>query len=428
MENSVIGDPVHDTGHPVFTDTEADVPAGVVARVEVPAVLDVVERGAMQIGAAANDQRHGLGHMLQNIAAGFARRDVRPIGRIIRNALEEIGVVLLHGVIEFMREIFVRLAPSIEALVPIGTFRLEVFGMPGEVFADFGRDVEFFCGQAEPFPCRVGKLHAALAVCFARSRHLGDPFPDERFCHDQLRLASPRLRFVVSPQELLHVLPVHLLHVPPIGFITGDGVFALREQGHRVEGDIVRVVNEDEVVQLEVTGQRAGFARHTFLQATVAGEAHDLVIENTMLRRIEARFGHFAGNSQTNRIGHTLPERPRRCLYSRRLAEFRMSGRYAAELAKVFHLFEGNFEAREVQPAVEEHAAVTRRENKTIAVQPARLFGIVAESRSEKDRPDFGAAQRQTKMAGFAGGDGIDGKSTRIARGQGENFVGQAHE
>ena len=327
-----------------------------------------------------------------------------------------------------MREIFVRLAPSIEALVPIGTFRLEVFGMTGEEFADFGRDVEFFRGQAEPFTCRVGKLHAALAVRFARSRDLGNSFADERFGHDQMRLAATRLRFVVSPQELLHVLPVHLLHVPPIGFITGDGVFALREQGHRVEGDVIRIVNEDEVVQLEVTGQRAGFARHTFLQATVAGEAHDLVIENTMLRRVEARFGHFAGNSQTNRIGHALPERPRGSLYSRRLAEFRMSGRYAAELAKVFHLFEGDFEAREVQPAIEEHAAVTCRENKTIAVQPARLFGIVAESRSEKDRSDFGAAQRQAKVAGFAGGDGIDGKSTRIARGRGENFVGQAHE
>jgi hypothetical protein len=105
-----------------------------------------------------------------------------------------------------------------------------------------------------------------------------------------------------------------------------------------------------------------------------------------------------------------------------------MSGRDTAELAEIFYFVQGHFVTREVQPTVKEHAAVARGEDKAIAVQPARLFGIVAKGRSKKDRPNLGTAQRETKVAGFAGGDGVNGKSPRIARGHGENIVGQAHE
>ena len=49
--------------------------------VEIPAVLYVVERRPMEVGAAGDDERHRLSNRLQHLAAGLARRN---IGRWIK--------------------------------------------------------------------------------------------------------------------------------------------------------------------------------------------------------------------------------------------------------------------------------------------------------------------------------------------------------
>ena len=51
-------------------------PAGVVAG-EIAAVLDVIQCRSMQIGAAADEQRHRLRDRLQRFAPGFPGRDFR---------------------------------------------------------------------------------------------------------------------------------------------------------------------------------------------------------------------------------------------------------------------------------------------------------------------------------------------------------------
>ena len=44
---------------------------------------------------------------------------------------------------------------------------------------------------------------------------------------------------------------------------------------HGIEGDVVGIVNEDEIIELEVPGESDRFLRHAFLQAAVAGEADE---------------------------------------------------------------------------------------------------------------------------------------------------------
>ena len=46
---------------------------------------------------------------------------------------------------------------------------------------------------------------------------------------------------------------------------------------------------------------------------------------------------------------------------------------------------------------------------------------------AEKNGSDFRAAERQPEVTGFAGGDGIDGETAGIARGQSKNFAWQGH-
>ena len=49
--------------------------------------------------------------------------------------------------------------------------------------------------------------------------------------------------------------------------------------------------------------------RDAFLQAAVAGEADDVVVENLVHSRVEARRGHLLRDRDTDRVGDALPER-----------------------------------------------------------------------------------------------------------------------
>jgi hypothetical protein len=54
-----------------------------------------------------------------------------------------------------------------------------------------------------------------------------------------------------------------------------------------------------------------------------------------------------------------------------------------------------------VKPGVKEHAAVAGREDKAVAVEPARLLRVQVEGVAEEDGADLGAAERQAEVAGL---------------------------
>ena len=70
-----------------------------------------------------------------------------------------------------------------------------------------------------------------------------------------------------------------------------------------------------------------------------------------------------------------------------------MTGSFAVKDAEVFHVFQGNSEARKVKPAVEEHTAVTGREDEAVAVQPARFIGMETHGAAIKNGTNIGGAE-----------------------------------
>ena len=98
-----------------------------------------------------------------------------------------------------------------------------------------------------------------------------------------------------------------------------------------------------------------------------------------------------------------------------RFVELRMSRSDAAELAEIFDFFQRQAIASEMQPAVEEHAAVACGEDEAVAVQPARLVGIEAHRRAEENGSDIRRAKREAEVAGFAFRDGVHGQPTGVA-------------
>ena len=172
-------------------------------------------------------------------------------------------------------------------------------------------------------------------------------------------------------------------------------VFALRLIGHRIERHFIGVVNEDEVIELVMCGKGDRFLRDAFLQTPVARDADDVVVENFVNLRIEARGGHFLGNSEPHRIGNALTKRPRGAFHPVSLMRFRMPGSDAAKSAEILQLIQRHQRVTsEVQPAVEEHGAMAGTQNEAVAIEPAGIFRIVAQGGAEEDRTDLRAPER----------------------------------
>jgi GMP synthase PP-ATPase subunit len=94
-----------------------------------------------------------------------------------------------------------------------------------------------------------------------------------------------------------------------------------------VDGDAVVVVDEDEVVEAEVTSERDGLLTNTLLQAAVAGEAEDLGVagDGEALTVVLGR-DLLAGDGETDSVGDALAERTSRDLDAGEL-DLRVAGR-----------------------------------------------------------------------------------------------------
>ncbi len=273
-----------------------------------------------------------------------------------------------------------------------------------EIFARLRRDEIMLLRQAEILARLVHELRPGFAVRLRRAGDFRNALPDQGLRDDHLRLAVVALlRLVQRAQKRGHVVAVDFLHVESVGLIAFAGVLALRRVRHRVERDRVRVVDQDQVIEPEVSGERARFRGDAFLQTTVAGEADDVLIENLVLGRVEARRRHLRRHRDADGVGHALAERTGGAFDAGRFKKLRMARRLAVQLPEALDLLHRQIVAAQVQPGVKEHAAVAGREDEVVAADPARFVRIVLEGVTVKHRAHLRAAQRQTEVAGFRG-------------------------
>ena len=106
-------------------------------------------------------------------------------------------------------------------------------------------------------------------------------------------------------------------------------------------------------------GESTGFRRHAFLQATVAGEANYVLVENPVFVGVKTRGRHFCGRRDSNSIADALAKRASCGLYARCFTKFRMSGRFTVQLPEAFDLLHRQVVSAHVQPGIEKHTAVT---------------------------------------------------------------------
>src|SRR6476646_3422160 len=141
-------------------------------------------------------------------------------------------------------------------------------------------------------------------------------------------------------------------------------------------------------------GERARFRRHAFLETTISRETKNMLVENAMLAGIEMCLGHFRCHRHTNCIANALPQRTSGAFDSWRFKIFRMPRRFRMQLTKTLYILDRNVVAAQVQPGIQEHAAVPGGKNEIVAIDPARLIWIMSEQITVEHRPDLRASER----------------------------------
>ena len=287
------------------------------------------------------------GERLQHVLAGLARRDLRLRGKLGDRGEQrrDVGrpLAVFSGRVrtsarelaELVGELRVLGLPGVEGLGPGRVGGRELLLARREERAHLGRDEVGLRRQPEALARRVGELRAALAVRLLRALDLGDALADERLGDDELRLAAARpLGALEGGEERLHLVAVDRLDVEAERLEALGRVLALRLLGHRVERDGVRVVDEDQVVELLMAGEGDRLHRDALLHAAVAREADDVVIEDGVLGGVEAGLGHLRAAAMPTALPIALTERTgRRLDAARRVRQLRVPRRLASRAA-----------------------------------------------------------------------------------------------
>ena len=103
-----------------------------------------------------------------------------------------------------------------------------------------------------------------------------------------------------------------------------------------------------------------------------------------MLLGVKVGRSHPRSHGHADGVAHALAERAGGGLYARGFAVFGVAGGLAVELAEVADFLEREFVAREVEPTVQEHAAVASGEDHAVAVDPRRVGRVVAQGVAEE--------------------------------------------
>ena len=139
---------------------------------------------------------------------------------------------------------------------------------------------------------------------------------------------------------------------------------------------------------------------HPFHQAAVTAEGVGVVIDQVEARTVELRAEQLLRERHTDRVGESLAQRPRRGLDTAVRVVFGVARRFAAELAEVLQVLDGERVAGKIQQRIEQHRAVTVREHEAIAVRPARICRVVPQKIPPQDLGDVGHAHRHAGVSG----------------------------
>ena len=321
--------------------------------------------------------------------------------------MERIPASLLLGVLR---------AVGIKKLVPL---RLKSRSLSGELlvmFVDGGRNAEAL-GRIFPAEVFLERAQVFFAERFAVGARLaffgGAAEADLRFDRDEGRPLLVCLRLfdrLADGGEIRTVLDRERLEAE--GRHALFHVFGKGEVGAALDGNVVAVVEHDELVEGERACEREDFGGDALHHAAVAAEGKGVVIDDGEIRLVEDGGEVRFSNRHADCHAHAGAQRPCRSFHALRMAVLGMAGRQGAVLAEVLEVVERQPVAEEVQQGIEHGGAVPGGEDEAVAVRPVWILAVVLHVVRPEFVSDRGCAERQARMAGVRLLHGVRRKCT----------------
>ena len=205
---------------------------------------------------------------------------------------------------------------------------LELAVEPVEVFAG---GFDFVSSQGRTVDASsillIGRTVANGGSDFNQRRLIGDGFGSfDGFC-DRVKIG---------------IALFHMLHVPAIGLESLGNIFGEGNIGGTVDGNMVVVIQGNQLSQTQVPGQGAGFSRNPFHIATVTQNHIGVVVHQIAVRLIETTGKMGFRHGQADRIGNALPEGTGGDFHTRSLKVLRVTGGARFPLPKLLDVVKGN--------------------------------------------------------------------------------------
>ena len=388
LEEAVVGDTVEDGAHGVLADTEVEVLSGVglvEAGAVVAAVVDVVAARAVEIGGSRAVLGNELGDLLDHLVAGdtggLGRVDVH-LGDLLDHGIGGHDIVG-DGILELLGEVGVGRGPGLVGGLPLVVRGLVlVLDALEEVAGALGDVPLLALGKADVDLGLVNVGDAGLAVSGVGALGLLHALTDDGVALDELGLAIVGgLGGGDGSLNGIEVVAIDVIGLPSVSLITLEDVLGLSVLGHLVEGDLVGVVKDDEVVELLVGGEGGGLGGDTLLEAAITGEGEDVVTEDLVVVGVVDGLGHLLGDGKTDGVGDALSEGTGGALNAGGgvlgVGELGVAGGHGVVLTEVLELIDGEVEAGKVEPGVKEHGSVAGGKDEAITVDPGGVLGVV---------------------------------------------------
>ena len=154
-----------------------------------------------------------------------------------------------------------------------------------------------------------------------------------------------------------------------------------------IDRDAVVIEQHDELIKPEMAGQRDRLLRDAFHQVAIGSEHERTVIDQF---RAEHRGEMALGNRHAHCIPESLPQRSGGRLHAGCDEALGMTRRNRAQLAEALDLLDRHpFVTEEMEQRVNQHRAVTRRQDETVAVGPGGIGRIELEIARKEHRRDI---------------------------------------
>mmetsp|Transcript_37989 Transcript_37989/g.94396 ORF Transcript_37989/g.94396 Transcript_37989/m.94396 type:complete len:304 (+) Transcript_37989:1104-2015(+) len=303
----------------------------------------------MQVGRARDVERHRLGNGLDDVGASVAGSD--HLARLEGgDQLVEVWRLAIDGILESRGLVGVGLLPRVKGLHPFVIFGDERGLVLLEVIIGLRGHIPLVLGEAKRLTCGILELHASLTVGSAGAGDLVDALANDGLAHDEGWLAVAGLGVRVSLGDRLHVVAVNGEDLPALRLEPHGDILGLRVLGHLVESDAVGVVHEDQVVKLLVASEGNSLVRDALLQASIAAQDDDLVVNNGVVSRVERGRRQLGRCGHADTVANALAEGTSGGLDAWGPAELRVAGGLGVLGTEVLDLIHGEIEASHVQP------------------------------------------------------------------------------